>query len=166
VSGRKGWGAALNSPRVKDAVAAARAKDTRPRGKLSHSALCSTHAGEPCSCGASARRTAQEDALARELESVGIVPTPGIVERDVPFIPGRLFRGDFVFPAAWLVVEVQGWAGGFGPHGGIAKAKADVEKHALAAAHGWRVLPVTRDTIRSGEALRLILAALTWAPEA
>lgn len=127
----------------------------------SHSALCAKRAGEPCSCGLDKQRRALEDQLEAQLADLGI--DDGF-RRDVAYLPGRGFRGDFVWEQQRLVVEVQGWRASFGPHGGIAKAKADVEKHALSAAHGWRVLPVTRDTIQSGEAARLILAALAWSP--
>lgn len=154
----RGWGQALRSKAVKAAIAADRAAHPRPRGKLSHAPLCGKRAGQPCTCGADARRKGRERELVAALALVGVKPS----RLDETFLPGRGFRGDLIFDAARLIVEVQGWAGGYGPHGGIAKAKADVEKHALAAAHGWRVLPVTRDTIRSGEAARLILAALAW----
>lgn len=129
------------------------------KAKREHGQLCGKRAGEPCTCGLDKRRRALEDALAAQLAGLGIVDG---FRHDKTYLPGRDFRGDFIFDAARLVVEVQGWAGGYGPHGGIAKAKADVAKHSLAAAHGWRVLPVTRDTIKSGEAARLILAALAW----
>lgn len=100
----------------------------------------------------------------RELAFFGIVHGQHY-QRDVEtvgYIPGRKFRADFLFRSVRLVVEFQGWASGYGPHGGIQKAKADVEKRALEASLGWRSLPVTTGTVKSGEAIRLILAALAW----
>lgn len=147
-------------------MARQKAQDSaRGRGKHSHSPLCGKRAGGLCDCGRDVRAKATENALEYQLALHGIRVEAGRFEREAEFIPGRHFRGDFVHYAAHLVIEVQGWAGGYGPHGGIGKAKRDVEKLALAAAFGWRVLPCTRDTIKSGEAVRLILAAIAWKPQ-
>lgn len=76
-------------------------------------------------------------------------------------LPGRLFRWDFAFQDARLLVEV---------HGGIWRAKGahntgsaiirDAEKSAFAAGLGWRTFAVTGQQIDSGQALAWIKLAL------
>lgn len=158
------WAAVRRSPKVAAALAASGQAKRRPGN--AHGPLCARKGGktQPCTCGASDRSKALEHEWRRVLEGAGFRFEVGVLEFDRPYIPGRGFRGDTVYFPARLVVEVQGWAGGYGPHGGIAKAKADVEKHSLSAAFGWRTLPVTSATIRSGEALRLFRAAVAWRP--
>jgi hypothetical protein len=148
-----------------------RAKGVLPKKRTSnqHSDLCARRGGktQPCTCGAAERSKALERELLRTLTLAGIPPDRSdLVDGSrATFLPDRLFRGDAIYDRARLVVEVQGWAGGYGPHGGIAKAKADVEKHQLAAAHGWRILPVTAEDIRAGRHVRLVLGALAWRAE-
>lgn len=180
MSGR-GWESVLGSPAGRAALAKAKphrnahgllptvpaapaAKPSKRKPRAQHGPLCGKRAGAACDCGLDAKRKALENDLAARLLAVGVRDfrrdplTEGIV-------PGRGFRADFAFDAARLVVEVQGWAaGGRGPHGGVGKMLRDLEKNQLLAVNGWRVLPVTGDTIRSGEAVRLILAALAWRP--
>ena len=77
---------------------------------------------------------------------------------------GRAFRLDFAWPGPKVAAEVQG--GGWmpvdengrrrGAHGGGAALERDCEKHALAAALGWRVVPVTPAQIRDGRAVRWV----------
>ena len=149
-------------PRVQSSPAAA--GPAKPKARRTHSALCGRHAGAPCDCGLDAKRRELEDLLARQLDEDGVRG----LRRDpdtVGCVPGRKFRPDFVHAASRLVVEVQGNAGGGrGPHGGFDKLSRDVEKVALLAAFGWRVLPCTGDMIRSGVARRLVLAAIAWRP--
>lgn len=141
----------------------------KKRTSNQHSDLCARKAGpkHECTCGATERSKALERELLRTLTAAGIPPERSdLVDGSrATFLPGRLFRGDAIYDSARLVVEVQGWAGGFGPHGGIAMAKKDVEKHQLAAAHGWRILPVTGDDIRKGRHVGLVLGALAWRAE-
>ena len=146
-----------------------RAKGVLPKKRTSnqHSDLCARRGGktQPCTCGAAERSKALERELLRTLTLAGIPPDRSdlVDGAGARFIPDRLFRADALYLAARLVVEVQGWAGGGrGPHGGVGKMLADVEKHSLAAAHGWRCLPVTAKDIRSGAAVRLVLGALAW----
>lgn len=159
------WASVAKSARVVAAVARAGGTVKRRPGNA-HGPLCARKGGkaQPCTCGATERAKAREAEFRRWLSDAGFVEAPGFLEFDVMYLPGKRFRGDVVHYGARVVVEVQGWANAYGPHGGIAKAKADVEKHSLSAAFGWRVLPVTRDTIRSGEALRLFRAAVAWRP--
>lgn len=137
------------------------------RPSNAHAALCARKGDRKaaCTCGATKRTHALEDSLLAQLAEFGVRLESGRVERDAEYLPPRKFRGDLVFYAARLVVEVQGWRSGFGPHGGISKANADVDKHSLSAANGWRVLPVTAGTIRDGSAAARIALALLWRPE-
>lgn len=68
-------------------------------------------------------------------------------EREFKHIPGREFRLDFAWPDLHLGLEVQGMV-----HRIKGRFKADSEKRALGLIHGWRVLEVTGDDIRSGRA--------------
>ena len=154
-----GWGKVQAGLRAKGVLPAKRPSNV-------HAELCARRGGktQPCTCGAAERSKRLERELLRTLALAGIPPDRSdLVDGSrATFIPDRLFRGDAIYDRARLVVEVQGWAGGYGPHGGIAKAKADVEKHQLAAAHGWRILPVTADDIAKGRHVRLVLGALAW----
>lgn len=114
---------------------------------------------------ARADRTRHEDALERQLETSGL---PRWV-REYRFLEERRYRFDFAWPGYLVGVEVQGgiWmrptAGGQrrGAHGGGVAAIRDAEKQSLAAVAGWRVLHVTPEHVRSGEALAWVEAALT-----
>jgi len=73
--------------------------------------------------------------------------------REYLFIHGRCFRADFAWPALKLLLEVDGgtWNGGRHTSGkGFAN---DCEKYNLAMLQGWRVLRVTGEHIKSGQAL-------------
>lgn len=158
-----GWGKVQAGLRAKGVLPA------KKRPSNMHADLCARRGGktQPCTCGAAERSKALERELLRTLTLAGIPPDRSdLVDGSrATFLPDRLFRGDAIYDRARLVVEVQGWARGYGPHGGIAKAKADVEKHQLAAAHGWRILPVTAEDIRAGRHVRLVLGALAWRAE-
>lgn len=120
---------------------------------------------------AAAVRLKWENRLHAELRRSSL-PTP---EREHYFARdlGRSFRLDFAWPDRKLAVEVQG--GGWmpadklgrrrGAHGGGEALERDCEKFALAAALGWRVVPVTPAQIKDGRALRWIEAALGWDDE-
>ncbi len=76
------------------------------------------------------------------------------------FVPGRQFRFDRCWPDRLVAAEVQGgiWSGGRHARGsGIA---AECIKFSIAAALGWRVLPLTDEMIESGQAVELIRQAL------
>jgi hypothetical protein len=59
-----------------------------------------------------------------------------------------------------VAIEVQGGIWTNGRHARGSGITAEAVKLSLAAALGWRVLPVTREMIESGEAVRLIAQAL------
>lgn len=108
---------------------------------------------------AAAARTKWENRLAGELRRSSL-PSH---EREWEFAAeiGRAFRFDFAWPEFKVAVEVQG--GGWmpadkdgrrrGAHGGGEALERDCEKHALAAALGWIVVPVTPAQIRDGRAV-------------
>ena len=101
------------------------------------------------------------DLLALQLKGAG-----GFIaqfQREYRFHPPRRFRLDF----AWitprptpLAVEVNGgiWVGGRHTRG--PGATSDAVKSALLAIDGWRLMTVTTDHVRSGQALAWITQAL------
>lgn len=76
-------------------------------------------------------------------------------------LPGRLFRWDFAFPEARLMVEVHGgiWMAK-GAHNTGAAITRDAEKGAYAAGLGWRSFAVTGEQITNGDAFAWIKKAL------
>lgn len=68
---------------------------------------------------------------------------------------GRRFAADFGLPSARLLVEVKG-----GVHSIRKNSKADIEREALAAALGYRVLPLHKGMVMDGSALELIRRAV------
>jgi very-short-patch-repair endonuclease len=87
----------------------------------------------------------------------------GIDPEDTEFyaIPGRRFRWDFAWPSKKILVEVQGaiWVkGGHSTGTGITR---DAEKLNLATLAGWKILIVTAEHIKSGQALLWIQEALS-----
>jgi very-short-patch-repair endonuclease len=93
-----------------------------------------------------------EELLAFQMKAAQL-PTP---QRELKFHPSRKWRFDFAFPTHMLAVEVEGgvWTGGRHTRGkGFTD---DCEKYNQAALLGWRVLRFPADTIKSGEALRMI----------
>lgn len=70
--------------------------------------------------------------------------------------PPRAFRADVGFYAQDLCVEIVGGAHAAGRR----KVKSDVERQGLAATLGLRVLTLTPEQVRKGEAIDMIEAAL------
>lgn len=57
------------------------------------------------------------------------------------FIPGRRFRGDFVFEKEKIIVEVMGLdIRGYAGHNNVFVMTQDHKRHLLAAKHGWTIL--------------------------
>lgn len=75
-------------------------------------------------------------------------------------IPGRKFAFDRIWPEQMVAVEVQGGVHSRMGHSTGVGIERDCEKLSLAAAHGWRVLPVTEKQIESGQAVLWIALAL------
>jgi hypothetical protein len=99
--------------------------------------------------------------LLNRLERAGLP----LGEPQCRFVPGRQFRFDRAWPEQRVAVEVQGgtWTT-TGAHSRGSGIERDCLKLSMAAALGWRVLPVTKSMIESGEAVRLIAQALEPAP--
>ena len=75
-------------------------------------------------------------------------------------VPGRMFTWDRCWPEQRVCVEVNGgvWVkSGHSTGGGIER---DCLKASMAAALGWRSLPVTKNMIEDGSAVELIGRAL------
>ena len=77
-----------------------------------------------------------------------------------PVVTGRQFRFDRAWPAQMVAVEVQGAVWANGAHSRGSGVQRDCLKLSMAAAVGWKVLPVTREMIEDGTALKLIAQAL------
>lgn len=95
------------------------------------------------------------DLLAFHLKAAGIT-----FEREYRFHPTRRWRFDFAIPAKQVAVEVQGGVWNGGRHATGTGITADCEKFSVAASLGWRVMPVTPDQVKSGDALHWIERAL------
>lgn len=117
----------------------------------------------PESAAAEARRRAgrlRSEALERvlrfQLRAAGL--DDGLAEQ-VRFHPLRRWRWDFGWPAERLAVEVDGGLYIRGAHSRPAGQLRDMAKQNEAVLAGWRVLRVTREHLRSGEALGWIARA-------
>jgi len=71
-------------------------------------------------------------------------------------VPERGFTADVAFLAPRLLCEIKGLAHAAGRK----KVRADVEREGMAVALGWRVLPISPEQVRAGEAVALIARAL------
>ena len=80
-------------------------------------------------------------------QQIAALELPPPVEQYVGAVPGRKYRIDFAWPAKKVAVEIQGMV-----HRIKGRFKADTEKMSLLVLHGWRVLPVSGDDVRSGRA--------------
>ena len=93
----------------------------------------------------------------RLLIAASHLPTP---RQQYKAIPGRRYSWDFAWPEAKILLEVQGgtWMskGGHNTGSGINR---DNEKANLANIAGWCCLAVTKDHIKSGQALEWVKEA-------
>lgn len=97
-----------------------------------------------------------EKEFAQQLRAVKILPPL----REHRFHPTRKWRLDFAWPERLIAIEIQGgvWTGGRHTTGkGFSE---DCAKFAEAALLGWRVIPVTGDMVKNGQALRYAELAL------
>ena len=83
-----------------------------------------------------------------------------VPEREYRFAPPRHWRADFAYPEQRILIECEGGIYSNGRHVRGKGYEADMEKYSTAAVAGWRVIRVSRRHITSGEALRMIEAAL------
>lgn len=81
--------------------------------------------------------------------------------REFRFHPERRWRFDFCWPLKKVALEVEGgiWIQGRHSRGGKAFI-ADCDKYNSATLAGWRVFRVTREHIKSGEAVEIVKRAL------
>lgn len=82
-------------------------------------------------------------------------------EREYRFAPPRRWRFDFAWPHRLLAIEVEGGIWTQGRHTRAQGFLADAEKYNEAMLAGWRILRVTGEHIRSGQAIHWIERALT-----
>lgn len=94
--------------------------------------------------------------LANRLNRAGL--PPGVPQ--FRFVDGRQFRFDRAWPDRMVAVEVQGGIWSQNGHGRGSIIARDCAKLSLAAALGWRVLPLTKEMIEDGQAVDLIAQAL------
>lgn len=94
---------------------------------------------------------AGEETLALQLKAYKVN-----FEREYRFCPERRWRADFYLPDYNLLVEVEGaiWTGGrhTRPKGFL----ADIEKYNTAQSLGFKILRVTPQAVKSGEAIKEI----------
>ena len=95
----------------------------------------------------------------RLLNRMAIAGLPGPVSQ-FRFCPTRRWRADFAYPAAMLLIEVDGGTWTHGRHVRGKGFEADCEKTSTAAALGFRVIRVTREMVEDGRAVALIRQAL------
>ena len=98
-----------------------------------------------------------------ELELRGQLLMAGLtkgIEIEYRAIPGRRFRWDIAYPAAKLLVEIQGGVWRKGGHTSGVGVTRDCLKANLATLLGFRCLSVTSNQIKDGSALRWIQEAL------
>lgn len=100
-----------------------------------------------------AARSRWEDRLAFDLRALGLS-----FEREFIFHPTRRWRFDFAFPSKKLAIEIDGGIFTGGRHTRGTGVLGDMEKFAEALVLGWRVLRVAPQHVRSGAALRWLLA--------
>lgn len=100
--------------------------------------------------------SALEMALYVRLERHGIP----LGEAQYRFVPGRLYRFDRAWAAQLVAVEIQGGLWVNGAHSRGSGVERDCVKLSIAAALGWRVLPISKAMIEDGSAVRLIAQAL------
>lgn len=100
--------------------------------------------------------SALEMALLTRLERFGVP----LGEGQYRFVPGRLYRFDRAWPAQMVAVEIQGGLWVNGAHSRGSGVERDCVKLSIAAALGWRVLPVSKAMIEDGQAVELIAQAL------
>ncbi len=109
-------------------------------------------------------KPSQEDALALHIQCAAL-PVP---VRQYHFHPTRQWRFDFAWPDQRIACEVEGLVvrkvngrtQTSGRHASITGLREDCRKYNAAATLGWRVIRVTQDMVRSGEALTTLESIL------
>lgn len=104
----------------------------------------------------SAKETAKDDLL-RQCRMVG-APAPVL---EYIFHDTRKWRIDIAWPELRIGVEVDGGVYVGGRHTTGAGFEKDCDKFAEAACYGWRIIRVTPNLIKSGQAIGWIERLLT-----
>ncbi len=97
-----------------------------------------------------------EDTLLGQIKLLGL-PVP---IRECKFHPTRRWRSDFLWPSHDLIVEVEGGVFTGGRHTRPLGFINDCEKYNEAVLAGYKILRVTSQHIKTGEALNWIERAL------
>ena len=100
--------------------------------------------------------SALEDELAAQLR---LCHLPEFV-REYRFHSTRMWRFDFCWPDLMLAVEIEGGIWTNGAHTRGRHYSSDCEKYNEAMLAGYRLLRVTGDQVRSGEALKWLERAI------
>jgi very-short-patch-repair endonuclease len=81
--------------------------------------------------------------------------------RQYQFLDDRQFTADFAWPELKFILEIDGgiWKPKSGHTSGTGYTR-DRERDALAMTHGWAVLRVTTEQVKSGEAIVWLKQAL------
>lgn len=92
---------------------------------------------------------------------IGLNKLPEVV-RQYPFAKciGRMYKADFAWLDSRLIVEVLGGLYNGGRHATGAGIESDLERTAIAAALGWKVIGFSPRHIKSGWALQMTSVAL------
>lgn len=89
------------------------------------------------------------------------LPNVPAFELEFRFTPPRRWRFDLAFPSVLWALEIEGGVWTRGRHTRGAGYTNDIRKYNAAALLGWRILRVTTEMIRNGEAFTLLDA---WLP--
>lgn len=84
--------------------------------------------------------------------------------REYRFMPPRMWRFDFAWPAAMVALEVEGGIYSGGRHTTGPGFTKDCEKYTEAALRGWTVIRVTKRHIDDGTMTAWLARALEEAP--
>ena len=97
-----------------------------------------------------------EQIMLTQIEAAQL-PTPDLEHR---FHPSRRWRFDFAWIGQHLALEVEGGTWNGGRHTRGSGFEADTEKYNAATLEGWRVLRVTGNQVKKGQALVWLEQAL------
>lgn len=96
-----------------------------------------------------------EETFALHCKAHGLAPV-----REHKFHPSRRWKFDFAFPDRMCAVECEGAVWTNGRHTRGSGFVADLEKYNAAAALGWFVFRFDGSAVKSGEAIRFMVAVL------
>jgi len=102
-------------------------------------------------------RSALEQLFDFQLSVCSFVPPPAI-----EFSPAkpRRWRVDYAWPEQRVIVEIEGATWTNGRHSRGKGFEADCEKYNSLTVMGWRILRVTGEQVKNGQALNWLEAAL------